>query len=105
MALQRHSRTTAAERARERGRLAAVLVARRQELGLTQTELADLAGVGRGPVVALEAGRTASLESFLALLQALGLHLELVRGAAPAVAVGDELAARYGLPVAREATP
>jgi DNA-binding XRE family transcriptional regulator len=75
-----------------------VLVARRQELGLTQTDLADLAGVARGPVVALEAGRLANLEVLLAVLQVLGLHLELVRGTSTReVAVSDELRSHYDL--------
>lgn len=101
MALQRRSRGTAAVWAQERGRLAAVLVARRQELSLTQTDLADLAGVGRGAIVAAEQGRAVSLDVLLSVLQALGLHLEVVRGAGspgtPRVEVGSELATRYAL--------
>lgn len=103
MALQRRSRASAAQRARERGNLAAALATRRQELALTQTELADLAGVGRGAVVALEAGRAASLEVLLALLQVLGLHLELARGnKSKQVEVSEELAAHYDLRVPLE---
>lgn len=101
MALQRRSRGTASAWARERGRLAAVLVARRQELGLTQTDLADLAGVGRGAIVSVEQGRAVSLDVLLALLHALGLHLEVARGAgfpgSPRVGVSEELAAHYAL--------
>lgn len=98
MALQRRSRTTAAERARTRGPLAAGVAARRQELGLTQGELSDLAGVARGPIVALEAGRTVSLDVLLAVLEVLGLHLELARGTSPTgVAVNSDLAQQYHL--------
>lgn len=98
MALQRRSRTPAAERARARGPFAAVVAARRQELELTQTDLADLAGVARGPVVSLEAGRTVSLDVLLAILEVLGLHLELARGAASTgVTVSSDLTTQYDL--------
>lgn len=98
MALQRRSRASVATRARERGALAAVLAARRQELGLTQTELAELAGVARGPVVAAESGRSVSLEVLLALVQVLGLHLELARGSSKReVEISAELAAHFAL--------
>lgn len=97
MALQRRSRRTAAERARSRGVLAAVVASRRQELDLTQGDLADLAGVARGPVISLEAGRTVSLDVLLSVLQVLGLHLELARGAAASVEVSPALAQQYGL--------
>lgn len=98
MALQRRSRATPASRARARGPLAAVVAARRQELGLTQAELADLAGVARGPVVSVEAGRTISLEVLSSVLKVLGLHLELTRGAiADGLKVSAPLAAQYGL--------
>lgn len=101
MGLRRRSRVTPAERARARGPLAAVLAARRQELDLTQSELADLAGVVRGPIVALEAGRTVSLDVLLSVLEVLGLHLELVRGtASPAVSVSADLAQQYDLAAA-----
>jgi len=105
MALQRRSRTTPADRARARGSLAAVVAARRQELGLTQAELAELAGVARGPVVSFEAGRTVSLEVLTSLLQVLGLHLELTRGAvSDGLQVSEPLAAQYGLPVGVESS-
>ncbi len=98
MVLQRRSRTTAADRARTRGPFAAVITARRQELDLTQSDLAELAGVARGPVIALEAGRTVSLDVLLAVLEVLGLHLELARGAAPTgVSVNSDLARQYEL--------
>lgn len=97
MALQRRSRRSAAERARSRGALAAILASRRQELDLTQGDLADLAGVARGGVVALEAGRTVSMDVLLSVLHVLGLHLELARGAASSVQVGPALVSQYGL--------
>lgn len=96
MPLQRRSRATPAERARDRGPFAAAVAARRQELDLTQAELADLAGVARGPVLALEAGRTVSLDVLLAVLEVLGLHLELARGAS-GLGVSDELVRQYDL--------
>lgn len=98
MALQRRSRATAAERARTRGPFAAVVTARRQELDLTQNELAELAGVARGPIIALEAGRTVSLDVLVAVLEVLGLHLELARGATPAgLSVNSDLTRQYDL--------
>lgn len=98
MVLQRRSRVTAAQRAQSRGVLAAVVVARRQELSLSQQELADLAGVARGTVLSLEAGRTVSLDVLLSLLQVLGLHLELARGAVvDGIEASRALALHYGL--------
>lgn len=56
--------------------------ARRVELRLRQEELADLAGVSERFVYALENGKqTVQLDKVLAVLNALGLHLELHRGA------------------------
>lgn len=98
MALQRRSRTNAAERAQERGTLAAVIIARRQELGLRQVELADLAGVSPRFVHSVETGRAeVGLDRLLAVLETLGLHLEVVRGARPDVGAGDDVAREYGL--------
>jgi transcriptional regulator with XRE-family HTH domain len=98
MALQRRSRASAATLARQRGPLAAVVSARRQELGLSQVELGDLAGVSYRIVHNLEAGRTEiSLERLLAVLATLGLHLSLERGAAPAVAASEAVASLYHL--------
>lgn len=97
MSLQRRSRASVAARARSRGPLAAVVAARRQELDLNQGELADLAGVARGSVISLEAGRAVSLDVLTSLLHVLGLHLELTRGAARSVEVGPELARHYDL--------
>ncbi len=98
MALQRRSRVPAGDRAVERGPLAAVVAARRQELDLSQSELADLAGVARGPVVRLETGRPVSLETLFAILEVLGLHLHLVRGAVPdGISVSSDLAKQYSV--------
>jgi y4mF family transcriptional regulator len=53
-------------------------------LGLRQDELADLAEVSERFVYALENGkRSVQLDKLVAVLAALGLHLELHRGAAP----------------------
>jgi y4mF family transcriptional regulator len=54
---------------------------RRRHLGLRQDELADLAGVSERFVYALENGkRSVQLDKVVAVLSALGLHLELHRG-------------------------
>lgn len=59
------------------------LKTRRRNLGLRQGELADLAGVSERFVYALESGKpSVQLNKVLAVLGALGLHLELHRGAA-----------------------
>jgi HTH-type transcriptional regulator/antitoxin HipB len=106
MALQRRSRVDLAQRARERGSLAAVAAARRQELGLTQIELAELAGVSARFVHNLEAGHAeVGLERLLAVLQTLGLHLLVERGALPAVAASATLAVQYGLDGPTQAGP
>lgn len=58
------------------------LRARRRSLRLRQDELADLAGVSERFVYALENGKhTVQLDKVLAVLYALGLHLEVHRGA------------------------
>jgi HTH-type transcriptional regulator / antitoxin HipB len=55
--------------------------ARRRHLGLRQDELADLAGVSERFVYALETGKpTVQLDKVMAVLSALGLHLELRPG-------------------------
>lgn len=76
--------------AEERPRLADLALAvraRREALGLRQAELADLAGVAARTVHAIEAGKpTVQLDKLLDVLAALGLHLELTRGARPDVA-------------------
>jgi y4mF family transcriptional regulator len=59
---------------------------RRRRLGLRQDELADLAGVSERFVYALESGkRSVQLDKVIAVLSALGLHLELSRGEASAI--------------------
>ena len=58
---------------------------RRRDLGLTQLEVAELAGVAARTVHAVEAGKaTLRLDALLAVLDAVGLRLDLVRGSAPA---------------------
>jgi len=62
--------------------LAATVRSRRRQLRLGQAELAELAGVSERFVYALESGkRSVQLDKVLAVLSALGLHLELHRGA------------------------
>ncbi|WP_291379234.1 helix-turn-helix domain-containing protein [Demequina sp.] len=98
MTLQRQSRQSAAQRAQERGDLAAIVAARRQELGLSQTELGDLAGVSYRIVHHLESGRAdTSLKRVIAVLETLGLHLTIERGAAPDVRAGHDVATQFGL--------
>ncbi len=64
------------------GKLASQVRARRAYLRLRQEELADLAGVSERFVYALENGKTTvQLDKVLAVLNALGLHLEIHRGA------------------------
>lgn len=66
--------------------LAAAVRSRRRDLGLRQDEVADLAGVSERFVFAVENGKASvRLDKLLALLVALGLHLELRRGAAAGV--------------------
>jgi len=61
---------------------AAIVRSRRRQLRLGQAELAELAGVSERFVYALESGkRSVQLDKVLAVLSALGLHLELHRGA------------------------
>ncbi len=60
------------------------IVVRRRQLRLRQDELADLAGVSERFVYALEHGKqSVQLDKALAVLAALGLHLELHRGGWP----------------------
>jgi y4mF family transcriptional regulator len=68
---------------------------RRRHLGLRQDELADLAGVSERFVYALENGkRSVQLDKVLAVLSALGLHLELHRGGAPEISANPDLVTR-----------
>jgi y4mF family transcriptional regulator len=83
MAVDRPDQPTFAEAVRER----------RRELSLRQDEAADLAGVSERFVYALENGKTSvRLDKVLALLSALGLHLELHRGAGLAIRPAPGLA-------------
>jgi y4mF family transcriptional regulator len=67
---------------------------RRRHLGLRQDELADLAGVSERFVYALENGkRSVQLDKLVAVLSALGLHLELHRGGSPEISADADLAA------------
>lgn len=98
MALQRQSRQSAAQRAQEHGDLAAIVATRRQELGLSQIELGDLAGVSYRIVHHLESGRSdTSLKRVVAVLETLGLHLTIERGAAPHVRASRDIAAQFNL--------
>jgi len=98
VALKRRSRTAVIDLATQRGQLAALVAARRQELGLSQVELGDLAGVSYRIVHNVESGRTeTSLERLLAILDTLGLHLALERGGAASVIAAPSLALHYGL--------
>jgi HTH-type transcriptional regulator / antitoxin HipB len=74
------------ERAARSRDLAMAMRARRERLGLRQAELAELAGVSERFVHALESAKpTVQLDKLLDVLAALGLHLELARGAVPAI--------------------
>lgn len=99
MAERRKSRTPLPDRVSQKGVLAAVVAARREELSLRQAELAELAGVGPRFVNDLEAGKeTVRLDKVLAVLGALGLHLQVEHGPGPAgVAAGRRLSEIYGL--------
>lgn len=71
---------------------ARTLKLRRESLGLRQAELADLAGVSERFVYALENGKqTAQLDKVRLLLLALGLHLELHRGADSGIVPSPDL--------------
>ena len=61
---------------------------RRRSLNLTQQDLSDLSGVGLRLIHELEHSKsTVKLSSLLAVLNALGLHLELAPGAQTSVIV------------------
>lgn len=66
--------------------LASAVRSRRRQLRLRQDEVADLAGVSERFVYSLENGkRSVQLDKVIAVLSALGLHLELHGGAADVV--------------------
>ncbi len=63
---------------------------RRRQLGIGQAELAELAGVSERFVYALEHGKpSVQLDKLMAVLSALGLHLELRRGSSATITYGD----------------
>ena len=99
----RRSRMDLSARARERGDLAAVVMGRREELGLRQEEVAELADCSVRFVHTIEAGKTTlRLDKLLDVLTVLGLRLEIERGARPsALAAGTEVADLYGLGTSR----
>jgi y4mF family transcriptional regulator len=69
--------------------------ARRRHLGLRQDELADLAGVSERFVYALENGkRSVQLDKVVAVLAALGLHLELHRGGSRKISANADVGTR-----------
>lgn len=71
---------------REPDNLARAVRLRRVSLGLRQDELADLAGVSERFVYAVEKGKASvQLDKLVAVLAALGLHLEVHRGTAPRI--------------------
>lgn len=75
--------------------LADTVRARRRQLRLRQDELADLAGVSERFVYALEHGKTSvQLDKTVAVLAALGLHLEVHRGGAPRIEADPDLPGR-----------
>ena len=99
MPVQRKSRTPVRERVSQRGVLAAIASARREELGLLQAEVAELADCSPRFVHAVETGKpTVQLDKLLAVLSVLGLHLEVERGSAPdGVVPGSQLRVVYEL--------
>lgn len=58
--------------------IAGLIRARRKELGITQAELSDLAGVSTRSIFELENGNNSmTLKRVLAILEALGLSIQL----------------------------
>lgn len=99
MSDRRRSRTPLPDRVAQRGLLAALVSARRDELSLRQVELAELAGVGARFVNDLEAGKaTVRLDKVLAVLGVLGLHLEVEYGTVrDGVGAGRRASELYGV--------
>ena len=78
-----------------RGAFSGAVRLRRRDLGLRQDELAALAGVSERFVYALENGKqSVQLDKVLAVLSALGLHLEIHRGGAGEIVPGTGVVAR-----------
>ncbi len=62
------------------GAMAEVVRQRRKQLGLTQAEVAELAGLAVRTVHAVEAGKsTLRLDALLAVVDVVGLQLQLTR--------------------------
>lgn len=72
--------------------LGQLLRARREELGLSKSALADKAGKVREVIYRLEAGEEATVSSLLAVAAALGLSLRLERTGLPSA---SEVSARF----------
>jgi y4mF family transcriptional regulator len=74
---------------------ATAVKSRRRQLRLRQDELASLAGVSERFVYALEHGKqSVQLDKVIAVLSALGLHLELHRGGATEIRPKPDLGSR-----------
>lgn len=72
--------------------LGQLLRARREELGLSKSALAEKAGKVREVIYRLEAGEEATVSSLLAVAAALGLSLRLERAGLPSA---SEVSARF----------
>lgn len=73
--------------------------ARREQLGLRQTELADLAGCSSRFIHTLETGKdTLRFDKVLDVLEVLGLDLQLVPGAGRVTPADEPLAADARVP-------
>lgn len=95
MATHRISRVPLHERASQSGELAAIVLGRREQLGLRQDELADLADCSPRFVHELEHGKpTVQLDKLVAVLHALGLGLVVTAEAASRVRADDNLRTR-----------
>ena len=81
------------DRAGEVARLGLAARRRREELGPTQQETAELAGVAVRTVHAVEAGKaTIQLDALLSVLSAVGLQFVVARGSSGTrLVVGDTL--------------
>lgn len=98
MAKQRRSRVPLHERASRNGEFAAVVQGRREQLGLRQEELAELAGCSPRFVHELENGKaTVQLDKVISVLAALGLHLLVADGVTGSVETEPALRASLGL--------
>ena len=66
----------------------------RAELGLTQAQLADVAGISKRCLWSLELGQNpgVQLDKLLAVFKVLGLDLQIIAGKRPREAPGDERA-------------